>query len=246
MKTRKLTTRLTVNEFIRRSRKNHNSKYNYSKTIYVNAQTKVIIICPLHGSFMQRANDHMRGSGCSTCRDEDHINRRRKTNDEFLDRAQEIHGKKYDYSKTVYKHNKQNIVIICSRHGEFSQTPSNHLQGQNCPRCRKSMSSKIENKWLDKLNITDLKRQKKIILENGKYYIADGYDPISNTVYEFWGDFWHGNLDIYNATDLNKKLNQTFGQLHEKTINKIETYKENGYYVKHIWENDFLNGDKSE
>lgn len=65
----------------------------------------------------------------------------------------------------------------------------------------KYSSSYPEKCWLDSLNIQNNYRQYKI----GKY-IVDGYDPNSNTVYEFYGDYWHGNPNIYNKNDMNKKL----------------------------------------
>ena len=50
---------MTLEDFIKKSNEKHNYKYNYDKTVYVNAQTRVIITCPVHGDF----------SGCSTAPD---------------------------------------------------------------------------------------------------------------------------------------------------------------------------------
>lgn len=58
-----------------------------------------------------------------------------KTNDQFIFDANKIHCNRYSYSKTNYKTNKDKVCIICNRHGEFWQTPSNHLKGQGCPKC---------------------------------------------------------------------------------------------------------------
>lgn len=58
---------ITTEEFIERASKVHNGKYDYSKTVYVNNYTKVCIICPEHGEFWQRPNDHLRGRGCKVC-----------------------------------------------------------------------------------------------------------------------------------------------------------------------------------
>ena len=51
-------------EFIKKARKVHKDKYDYSKVDYVNAMTKVCIICPDHGEFWQRPNAHLSGHGC--------------------------------------------------------------------------------------------------------------------------------------------------------------------------------------
>lgn len=59
--------KLTAEEFVRRAKKVHGDKYDYSKTVYVNQKTKVCIICPVHGEFWQIPDDHMRGVGCRKC-----------------------------------------------------------------------------------------------------------------------------------------------------------------------------------
>ena len=42
-------------------------RYDYSKVNYVNNRTDVIIICPIHGEFLQTPSDHFQGCGCSLC-----------------------------------------------------------------------------------------------------------------------------------------------------------------------------------
>ena len=66
----------------------------------------------------------------------------RLTNEEFINRAKQIHGDKYDYSKVNYVNNKTKVCIIChekdefdKEHGEFWQLPNNHLKGHGCPKC---------------------------------------------------------------------------------------------------------------
>ena len=60
--------KLTKEEFILRSNSKHNNFYNYDKVIYTNVDTKVTIICPNHGDFMQTPSMHMQGQGCPECR----------------------------------------------------------------------------------------------------------------------------------------------------------------------------------
>lgn len=57
------------------------------------------------------------------------------TQEEFISKAREVHGDKYDYSKVEYKGNKNKVCIICPEHGEFWQLPSSHLKGAGCPNC---------------------------------------------------------------------------------------------------------------
>jgi hypothetical protein len=214
-------------KFIKLSSKVHNNKYDYKKTIYNGSHNKVIITCKEHGDFNQLPTNHLSGKGCLKCSTE---STRLMIND-FIDRSNIIHEFKYDYNLSEYKNSRTKILIFCKDHGYFNQTPANHLQGQGCPRCGDLFGIK-ENRWLDYLGIKE--RQIRI----GKY-IVDGFNPKTNTIYEFNGDFWHGNPDLYNSNDLNKVLNKTFGELYKKTINREKYLIKKGYNVVSIWENDF-------
>ena len=101
-----MSKKLTKQEFIKRSIEVHRNKYNYSKVIYKNNRTKVIITCSEHGKFLQTPEKHFsRKQGCPKCR--------KLTTDDFIRKAKKIHGNKYDYSKTIYKKWNLNIIIIC-------------------------------------------------------------------------------------------------------------------------------------
>ena len=126
---------MNTEEFINKANKVHNGKYDYSKVEYVNAKTKVCIICPEHGEFWQTPNNHLSGKGCALCANENKLHLYNKSNDKFISEAQMIHYDKYDYSKVEYVNAKTKVCIICPEHGEFWQTPHNHLQGQGCPKC---------------------------------------------------------------------------------------------------------------
>ena len=135
--------KLTKEEFIDRAREIHGERYDYSKVEYINGQTKVCIICPIHGEFWQVPNSHLNGIGCPKCGIESRREKRSKTKDQFIQEAREVHGDKYDYSKVEYIGNKIKVCIICPEHGEFWQTPDNHLQGSACPKCRNEYVSKL-------------------------------------------------------------------------------------------------------
>lgn len=57
------------------------------------------------------------------------------TQEEFVERATKVHNGKYDYSKVVYVNNYTKVCIVCPIHGEFSQSPMNHLAGGGCSEC---------------------------------------------------------------------------------------------------------------
>ena len=135
--------RFTTEDFIKKAKKVHGNKYDYSKVEYVNSRTKVCIICPEHGEFWQRANHHLQGSICPKCANNKNGTRKRFTTQEFIKKAKEVHGDKYDYSKVEYKNNFTKVCIICPEHGEFWQTPCGHIHNmQGCPNCIKS---KLQN-----------------------------------------------------------------------------------------------------
>lgn len=98
-------TQLTTADFIARAREIHGDKYDYSKTKYSNRKSKVTIICPKHGIFKQAAYSHLRGCGCKKC-----SNKNKLTTEEFIKKAKDIHGNKYDYSKTKYKSYSSKVI----------------------------------------------------------------------------------------------------------------------------------------
>lgn len=117
-------------KFIWESIQKHGYKYDYRKVNYIDSKTKVCIICPEHGEFWQKPYSHLNCHGCSKCAG---VNK--SSSKEFIEKAKIIHGDKYDYSKVIYKGNKIKVCIICPEHGEFWQTPSNHLRKYGCKKC---------------------------------------------------------------------------------------------------------------
>lgn len=126
---------LNEETFLKRAKEKHGNKYDYSKVEYVNVSTKVCIICPIHGEFWQTPHCHTRKrhNGCPLC-----ANKKRnktQTTEEWISKAKEIHGNKYDYSKVGYKNHTTRVCIICPEHGEFYQRPYDHLSYHECPKC---------------------------------------------------------------------------------------------------------------
>ena len=132
-----------LSEFINKSKRVHGNKYDYSKVEYVNSQTKVCIICPIHGEFWQTPANHVHGHGCPFCSVENVHLQQKSNSKEFIDKAKKIHGNKYTYSHVNYINNETKVLITCPIHGDFEQKPANHLSGQGCPKCGKiSMANK--------------------------------------------------------------------------------------------------------
>ena len=126
----------TTEEWIEEARKKHlNDKYDYSKVQYVNNHTKVCIICPKHGEFNIRPIDFLNGQNCRLCSTKNNTLFKNSNTKDFITKAKEIHGDKYDYSKVEYVNNKTKVCIICPEHGEFWQIPNSHLNGSGCNKC---------------------------------------------------------------------------------------------------------------
>lgn len=127
-----MAKKVTTEDFIERARRIHADKYVYSKSVYVKNSLNVIVECPKHGDFYITPANHYNGSGCKQC----HFDGRRGTINEFIEDAKKIHGGVYDYSMVEYVNSHTKVTIICSEHGEFFQTPSNHIfHKQKCPSC---------------------------------------------------------------------------------------------------------------
>lgn len=126
----KFKRKINTENYIEKARAAHPDRnYDYSKTIYVRARDRLIVICPDHGEFYPAAIDHSSGIGrCPKCP--------RFTLEGFIKRANKQHGEgTYDYSKVVYTQSNHYITIICPKHGEFSQKASGHLSGCGCTQC---------------------------------------------------------------------------------------------------------------
>jgi hypothetical protein len=117
----------------------------------------------------------------------------------------------------------------------YEQSPKNHISGNGCPNCTGRVS-KSSNKWLDSFE------NKNIIYEysipENKNLIVDGYDPTTNTVYQYHGDYWHGNPRKYNPNDINSHNGERFGELYKKTLENDNFLKSCGYQLIVKWESE--------
>lgn len=146
--------------FLKRAKEIHGNEYDYSKVEYVNNYTPVEIICKIHGSFFQTPHAHIdAGHGCPKCAGF------QKNNEDFIREAQKIHKGKYSYDKVQYLSNKDKVCITCPIHGDFYQTPANHLMGKGCPKCGNDTVA-------EKLSLT----KNEFINKAKKIHFGKGYD----------------------------------------------------------------------
>ena len=110
-----------------------------------------------------------------------------------------------------------------------------------CPRCDRKVS-KISQRWLDSLGV--------LVRENNIKefdFRVDGFDPTTNTVYEFLGDYWHGNPQAFSPKKVfSRKKQQTLADRYNQTFQRFEKLKVAGYKIFYVWENDYRNGKTGE
>jgi hypothetical protein len=225
-------------KFITRAKIIHGDKYEYTE-IYRGSLAPITIKCPIHGDFQQKPKHHLVGKGCKHCGKTS-----LRTHDHFLERAKSIHDDKYEYIED-YKGMRVKMRIQCLKHGIFRQNPNNHiLQRQGCPQCAKSKGvSRASLEWLKSLNIPSLRTAN---TPEGEYRIpgtswkVDGYDPITNTVYEYHGYYWHGhpNHKHYDATGLHPTRKIPWNEVYAKTVERDMRIVELGYTLIVKWEEE--------
>lgn len=173
--------KFTTKEFIEKARLVHGDKYDYSKTQYINARTKVIITCPIHGDFEQKPSVHLSNHGCPNC-----MKNRKLNTDSYIQKCKEIHSDFYDYSKTIYKTSHDFVTIICPEHGEFKQKAYVHLQGHKCPKCSGNNikrdtaqfiidANRVHNNHYDYSKVNYINAQEKVCIicpEHGPFWQA--------------------------------------------------------------------------
>lgn len=218
--------KLNTESFINKAKMIHGEKYDYSKVEYIDYKHPVILSCPSHGDFFQTPEVHLMGSACPECAKEHRALLNTLTTDEFIKRAQNIHGNYYDYSKVNYVNYKTPIEIICPEHGLFTQKPYIHLSGSGCQKCG-ALYSHYEFELGD--FIADLIGEENIIRNDRDVLNGiemDIYIPSKKIAFEFDGLYWHSEI---------KKPNKKYH------LRKTELCNENGIHLIHIFEDEWVN-----
>jgi len=218
--------------FITKAMAIHGDTYDYSKSVYVNYATPLIIGCKVHGYFNQSPQYHLAGQGCGLCKGT-HIGmgRNKGARNRFIDKSKKLHNNKYDYSKTIYSTAGELAIIICPQHGAFSQTPNKHLQGHGCPNCNYSKGETNIKFLLNAQNIyfkTEHTFPDCKILGRMRF---DFFIPLLNMLIEYHGQQhfvpsdWFGGLPAF----MNLKRNDEY---------KKRWAIENGYIFKEYTHRD--------
>lgn len=136
--------------FLSRCQGTHGDRFDYSQFVYVDAKTKGIIVCPVHGAFEQTPDKHLapQSKGCPACWNAMRKGMPRKrairsrpamTPEVFLERARARWGDRFSYDMSTWQGlTKAPITITCPEHGAFVTLPHNHLLSNlvtGCPHC---------------------------------------------------------------------------------------------------------------
>lgn len=130
-------------DIIERLRSIFGEQYGYEKVVYKAMKVPVTLVCHAkdadgieHGEFSMRPDNIFSGKqGCPKCYDARRSKLQRKPLDVFVDEARKLHNDLYEYHKVDYINTNTKVCIVCKIHGDFWQTPSNHLKGKGCPYC---------------------------------------------------------------------------------------------------------------
>lgn len=158
-------TRLTLEQFIEKANAVHNYKYNYSRVVYTNALTKIIIICPIHGEFKQKPGDHLQGQGCPACR----ASKGEKTIAEILDKHNIIYKREFKLPNYNFEYDfyLPELNILIEFHGIQHYKAINYFGGEEslrytkqCDAFKRSLAREYNIKLLE-FNYKHLKQLSK-------------------------------------------------------------------------------------
>lgn len=123
--------------FLEKVKEKNKNDIDLSNFIYKGTKTRGACKCNICGNVWETTpNSLYKGCGCPICGKKISSEKQKWTKDKFIDRATNVHGEEYDYSKVVYSGALTNVEIICNKCGEsFKQTPAHHINGEGCPFC---------------------------------------------------------------------------------------------------------------
>ena len=194
--------RLNPESWISKAKDIHGDKFDYSLTKYINATTKLDIICPIHGLQTMLPHHHLQGYGCGKCGKEqiNKSNGRQLSTESFIEKIKEF-NLNLSFEKTIYKSKRSSLIVTCPIHGDYETKAEILLKGCGCPKCKSSKGESKIREVLDIFNIKYLEQAsfKECRADNNRRLLFDFYIPSINTCIEFDGkqhfepvEYWGG------------------------------------------------------
>jgi len=246
--------RYCLKDWIIKFKQVHEDKYSYDNIHEFlegisDQDTYITIWCPTHGNFPCKISNHASGKGCKLCAYELNGDRCRHDRDYVIMLCLKTYDEsQYDYTNMTYVNMNTNINVFCNKcNKEFPINPKNHINGYGCQRCNRfDRSSKPAREWLSMIHSaiktlqTDGSTDGEFKPISGRRFTVDGYDSMTKTIYEFHGDYYHGNPSVYKSDVFNSLCSKTMGELYQKTQEKKKYCLELGYKYVEIWESDWI------
>lgn len=193
----------------------HLNVYDYSLIdLYNNFKVRydsVEIICEKHGKFTKSIQSHLNGVGCEVCSNYNLYN-----NKSFVEKCNIVHDSLYSYPNIDYKNSTSKIEVLCSLHGTFTPTASNHMRGSGCPSCRLSKGELRVKRYLDSNDIEYIK-EKRFDGCVYRYKLPfDFYLPMYDICVEYDGrqhyepEKYYGGMDTFNVRLIKDELRNKF------------------------------------
>jgi hypothetical protein len=151
----------------------------------------------------------------------------------------------YPEEFTFGSHNK--VWWKCEKNHEWEAIIYSRVTGNGCPHC----NPKFSKQQLEWLKYHSISYPGIITIESSKEYFIedigkiDGFHKETNTVFEYEGDFWHGNPSLFKSSDINPRTKTSYGFLYKKTQERIQKLNKLGYNVIEVWERDWIKGKKA-
>lgn len=192
--------RLNKEIFVERGNRVHSNKYDYSEVEYINQRTKVKIICPIHGVFLQTPKNHMNGQGCPLCGAEYARNYRKNGYEDFVRESNKRFNGEYAFPniEDEYENSHSKVTVIHLNCGtQFTKIACDHITSPlgGCPHCYNNIS-KPETEIFDFVKSiieTDdiITANDRTVLENNE---IDIFIKNKNIGIELNGLYWHSEL----------------------------------------------------
>ncbi len=162
---------------------NHDLDLNLDAFKYESDGHKFELVCPKHNiKWKTTYGNLIQNKSCKQCGIEKFSKSNTKTKEYWLEKFTQVHGDKFDYSKSVFKGTNDKILIICENKHEFFQSPSKHSSGTKCPYCAgnikytfddilKKFKSRHGDKYgYDKVIFTSIHKKVKIFCKDHGYF----------------------------------------------------------------------------
>lgn len=131
--------------YINKLKEKFGDRFLYDKIEFNSLSDYIILICSIHKiefKIQLKSCLKHKNINCPLCKKEKTLETKSKnyygqSKEEFIEKANEVHNNKYDYSKVdmINRNEDGKVCIICPIHGEFWQKPSQHLIGKGCKEC---------------------------------------------------------------------------------------------------------------